>query len=215
MKRKMRWAALMILSLLPGLAKADDTPIEAEAPIALTSPSAILCEASTGRVIFEKNADERRPVASVNKVMTILLTLEALDEGRVSAQDQVTVSPRAASMGGSQAFLDAGERYSLGELLKTVIVASANDSAVAIAEHLAGDFLWIPRREIYESRLFGPGAPHPRLGEFIGDGLVVAAGRRILDCTPKDMPARRKLIGQHAGLTESEMLTDVIWREGN
>ena len=138
MKRKMGWAALMILSLLPGLAKADDTPMEAEAPIALTSPSAILCEASTGRVVFEKNADERRPVASVNKVMTILLTLEALDEGRVSAQDQVTVSPRAASMGGSQAFLDAGERYPLGELLKTVIVASANDSAVAIAEHLAG-----------------------------------------------------------------------------
>ncbi len=138
MKRKMGWAALMILSLLPGLAKADDTPMEAEAPIALTSPSAILCEASTGRVVFEKNADERRPVASVNKVMTILLTLEALDEGRVSAQDQVTVSPRAASMGGSQAFLDAGERYPLGELLKTVIVASANDSAVALAEHLAG-----------------------------------------------------------------------------
>ena len=82
MKRKMGWAALMILSLLPGLAKADDTPMEAEAPIALTSPSAILCEASTGRVVFEKNADERRPVASVNKVMTILLTLEALDEGR-------------------------------------------------------------------------------------------------------------------------------------
>ena len=108
MKRKMGWAALMILSLLPGLAKADDTPMEAEAPIALTSPSAILCEASTGRVVFEKNADERRPVASVNKVMTILLTLEALDEGRVSVQDQVTVSPRAASMGGSQAFLDAG-----------------------------------------------------------------------------------------------------------
>ena len=113
MKRKMGWAALMILSLLPGLAKADDTPMEAEAPIALTSPSAILCEASTGRVVFEKNADERRPVASVNKVMTILLTLEALDEGRVSVQDQVTVSPRAASMGGSQAFLDAGERYPL------------------------------------------------------------------------------------------------------
>ena len=83
------------------------------------------------------------------------------------------------------------------------------------AEHLAGDFLWIPRREIYERRLFGPGTPHPRFEEFIGDGLVVAAGRRILDCTPKGMPARRKLIGQHAGLTESEMLTDVIWREGN
>lgn len=139
MKMKTGLAALVTaLLLLPGSAQADELPMKAEAPITLTSPSAILCEASTGQVIFEKNADERRPVASVNKVMTILLTLEAVDEGRVSLEDQVTVSPRAASMGGSQAFLDAGERYKLRELLKTVIVASANDSAVALAEHLAG-----------------------------------------------------------------------------
>ena len=139
MKMKTGLAALVTaLLLLPGIAQADELPMKAEAPITLTSPSAILCEASTGQVIFEKNADERRPVASVNKVMTILLTLEAVDEGRVSLEDQVTVSPRAASMGGSQAFLDAGERYKLRELLKTVIVASANDSAVALAEHLAG-----------------------------------------------------------------------------
>lgn len=139
MKMKTGLAALVTaLLLLPGIAQADELPMKAEAPIILTSPSAILCEASTGQVIFEKNADERRPVASVNKVMTILLTLEAVDEGRVSLEDQVTVSPRAASMGGSQAFLDAGERYKLSELLKTVIVASANDSAVALAEHLAG-----------------------------------------------------------------------------
>lgn len=139
MKMKTGLAALVTaLLLLPGIAQADELPMKAEAPITLTSPSAILCEASTGQVIFEKNADERRPVASVNKVMTILLTLEAVDKGRVSLEDQVTVSPRAASMGGSQAFLDAGERYKLSELLKTVIVASANDSAVALAEHLAG-----------------------------------------------------------------------------
>lgn len=139
MKMKTGLAALVTaLLLLPGIAQADELPMKAEASITLTSPSAILCEASTGQVIFEKNADERRPVASVNKVMTILLTLEAVDEGRVSLEDQVTVSPRAASMGGSQAFLDAGERYKLSELLKTVIVASANDSAVALAEHLAG-----------------------------------------------------------------------------
>ena len=139
MNMKTGLAALVTaLLLLPGIAQADELPMKAEAPITLTSPSAILCEASTGQVIFEKNADERRPVASVNKVMTILLTLEAVDEGRVSLEDQVTVSPRAASMGGSQAFLDAGECYKLSELLKTVIVASANDSAVALAEHLAG-----------------------------------------------------------------------------
>lgn len=139
MNMKTGLAALVTaLLLLPGIAQADELPMKAEAPITLTSPSAILCEASTGQVIFEKNADERRPVASVNKVMTILLTLETVDEGRVSLEDQVTVSPRAASMGGSQAFLDAGECYKLSELLKTVIVASANDSAVALAEHLAG-----------------------------------------------------------------------------
>ena len=139
MNMKTGLAALVtVLLLLPGIAQANELPMKAEASITLTSPSAILCEASTGQVIFEKNADERRPVASVNKVMTILLTLEAVDEGRVSLEDQVTVSPRAASMGGSQAFLDAGERYKLSELLKTVIVASANDSAVALAEHLAG-----------------------------------------------------------------------------
>ena len=139
MNMKTGLAALVtVLLLLPGIAQANELPMKAEAPITLTSPSAILCEASTGQVIFEKNADERRPVASVNKVMTILLTLEAVDEGRVSLEDQVTVSPRAASMGGSQAILDAGERYKLSELLKTVIVASANDSAVALAEHLAG-----------------------------------------------------------------------------
>ena len=70
--------------------------------------------------------------------MTILLTLEAIDDGRVTVNDRVTVSPRAASMGGSQAFLDAGSTYKLGELLKSVIIASANDSAVALAEYLCG-----------------------------------------------------------------------------
>ena len=112
--------------------------MEEGTPITLTSPSAILVEASTGRVIFEKNADERRPVASVTKVMTILLTLEAIDEGTISESDKVVVSPHAASMGGSQAFLDADSAYTVSELLKTMIVASANDSAVALAEHIAG-----------------------------------------------------------------------------
>lgn len=116
----------------------DEEPMESGTPFALTSPSAILTEASTGRVIFAHNADERRPVASVTKVMTILLTLEALDEGRVRLDDSVPVTAHAASMGGSQAFLDANKSYPLGELLKSMIVASANDSAVALAEYLAG-----------------------------------------------------------------------------
>ena len=130
--------ALGLLLLVPRAVFASEEPMEAGVPITLTSPSAILTEALTGRVIFEKNADERRPVASVTKVMTILLTLEALDEGSVTEKDSVLVSEHAAGMGGSQAFLDANRSYPLGELLGSVIIASANDSAVALAEYLCG-----------------------------------------------------------------------------
>ena len=131
---------LTALLLMGSTAKAEAAlpPMEDGTPFMLTSPSAILTEASTGRVIFEKNADERRPVASVTKVMTILLTLEAIDEGRVSLEDSVMVSERASGMGGSQVFLDANQSYPLRELLKSVIVASANDAAVALAEHMDG-----------------------------------------------------------------------------
>ena len=134
---------LLLMTMAPLGVKADtqsanEAPMEEGTPFEMTSPSVILTEASTGRVIFEKNADERRPVASVTKVMTILLTLEAIDEGRIGLDDRVTASERAASMGGSQAFLDAGGTYKVRDLLKSVIVASANDSAVALAEYMDG-----------------------------------------------------------------------------
>ena len=128
---------LALCLFCPALAQGE-APLESGVPITISSPSAILTEASTGKVIFEKNADERRPVASVTKVMTILLTLEAIDEGTIRESDKVTVSLRAQSMGGSQAYLDAGSAYTVSDLLKSVIVASANDSAVALAEHIAG-----------------------------------------------------------------------------
>ncbi len=130
--------ALLLMTMLSAGALAQGEPMESGEPLGLSSPAAILMEQETGRVIFEKNADERRPVASVTKVMTILLTLEAIDEGKIGAEDMVTVSPNAAAMGGSQAFLDAGGRYKVRDLLKSVIVASANDSAYALAEHIAG-----------------------------------------------------------------------------
>ncbi len=135
MRRKIAVCLLLIL-LLPALALAE-TPLQ-DPPFVLETPSYILMEASTGQAIFEKNADEKRPVASVTKLMTILLTLEALDAGTIHLNDQVTVSKEAAGMGGSQALLDAGSAYKLEELLKSTIVASANDSAVALAEHIAG-----------------------------------------------------------------------------
>lgn len=130
-------AALAFCLLLPRLALGE-APIEEGTPFAISSPSVILMEPKTGKVIFEKNADERRPVASVTKVMTILLTLEAIDDGRVGLGDSVPVSARASGMGGSQVFLDANQNYKLRDLLKSVIVASANDAAVALAEYMDG-----------------------------------------------------------------------------
>lgn len=100
--------------------------------------SAILMEASTGTVLYEKNAHEKLPPASVTKIMTMLLIMEALQEGRISLDDMVQVSEYAASMGGSQIFLEPGEQMSVRDLLKGIAVASGNDASVAMAEHVAG-----------------------------------------------------------------------------
>lgn len=104
----------------------------------LSAPSAILIEQSTGKVLFEKNADEQLPPASVTKVMTMLLVMEAVDSGKISFDDMVTGSENAKSMGGSTIFLDAGEQMSVYDLMKGVAVASGNDAAVALAEFVAG-----------------------------------------------------------------------------
>lgn len=124
--------------LSPVCLRAQRVPLETQAPFELEAASVLLMDAGTGTVILEKNADEKRPVASVTKLMTILLVLEALDEGKITLEQEVTVSKAAAGMGGSQALLDAGGIYPLSELLKSLIIASANDSAVALAELLMG-----------------------------------------------------------------------------
>lgn len=126
--------ALCLLVPLTAAAK----PLEEGQPMTLTSPAAILAETGTGTVIFEKNADERREVASITKLMTALLVLEAIDRGDVKLTDSVQVSPNAAAMKGSQALLDANAVYPLEDLLRTTIMASANDSAVALSEYLCG-----------------------------------------------------------------------------
>lgn len=100
--------------------------------------SCILIEQSTGKVLFEYNADAALPPASVTKVMTMLLAFEAIDDGRIHFDDIVSVSENAASMGGSQVYLSPGERMDVDTLLKCMIVSSANDAAVALAEHIAG-----------------------------------------------------------------------------
>ena len=127
--------AALLLYLLPLNALA--LPLEEGTPMTLTAPSALLMEAETGAVIFEKNADERRPAASVTKLMTLLLLFERLDAGEIALSDQVTVSQNAADQPGSQALLDAHAVYPLQDLLKSTIIASGNDSAVALAEYVA------------------------------------------------------------------------------
>lgn len=110
----------------------------AEAALEISAPSAVLIEASTGKVIYEKNASERRSPASITKIMTLLLTFEALENQKISLKDSVMTSEHAASMGGSQVFLEAGETQSLETMIKCIVVASANDASVAVAEHIAG-----------------------------------------------------------------------------
>ncbi len=112
-------------------------PLRDEA-IAIAAPSAILMEKETGQVLYEKNADERRLPASVTKVMTLLLIVEDIEAGKLTTEDIVTASARAASFGGSCVYLEEGEKMSVHEMLKCIAVASANDCAVAMAEHLSG-----------------------------------------------------------------------------
>ena len=107
-------------------------------PIHMSCAAALLMEADSGQIIFQMNPNAPRPVASVTKVMTILLTLEQLAAGRVRGEDAVTVSQSASGMGGSQVLLDTGERQTVSTLLKCMIVGSANDAAVALAEALYG-----------------------------------------------------------------------------
>ncbi len=100
--------------------------------------AAILIDQDSGTVLYEKNADEQRPIASITKVMTLLLTFRALEEGRVTLDDLVPVSEHAYGMGGSQIWLEPGEEMTLNEMLKAICISSANDAAVAVAEYIGG-----------------------------------------------------------------------------
>lgn len=116
----------------------ETTESPKEESIIVSAPSAILMEASTGQVIYEKDADTQRPPASVTKVMTLLLIFDALEEGKISLEDEVTTSEYAASMGGSQVFLEPGEVQTVDTLIKCISVASANDACVTMAEYICG-----------------------------------------------------------------------------
>lgn len=127
----------MILVVTIFFAQSISVKAEQDA-VTITSPSAILIEASTGKVIYEKNAEEVRSPASITKIMTLLLIFEALENGKISLEDEVVTSAYAKSMGGSQVFLEEGEVQTVDTLIKCIAVASGNDASVCMAEHIEG-----------------------------------------------------------------------------
>lgn len=127
---------VLAVLLLTGTASAQEAA--AQSPLELSAPSAVLMEKETGTILYEKEAKRQMEPASVTKVMTLLLIMEALDSGRISREDVVTVSARASGMGGSQVYLKEGEQMTVGELIKCITVVSGNDATVAMAEYLAG-----------------------------------------------------------------------------
>lgn len=149
MKRVLAVLLSAVLSLsvavVPGIQTLAEEPDAAqktegqqEAEVEVQAPSAVLMEASTGAVLYEKDADTRRAPASVTKIMTMLLIFDALEDGKIALEDEVSTSEYAASMGGSQVFLEPGETQSVDTMLKCISVASANDACTAMAEYIAG-----------------------------------------------------------------------------
>ena len=128
-------AVVLALQFPVAVVYAEENPADT---LGISAPSAILVEASTGIVVLEKNAHEQLPPASVTKVMTLLLIFDAISQGKIHLEDTVTTSEYAASMGGSQVFLEAGETQSVDTMIKCISVASANDASVAMAEYVAG-----------------------------------------------------------------------------
>ena len=123
-------AALLLISALPFGASAVDLQIEGK--------SAVLMDGATGTVLYEKESHSPLPPASVTKVMTLLLIMEAVDSGKIKMTDTVTASEAAAEKGGSQIYLKVGETMSVEDMIKSIAVSSANDCACAMAEHIAG-----------------------------------------------------------------------------
>ena len=127
-----------LVSLFLALILWVSTALPVSADVSVSSPSVILIESSTGQVIYESNSAERRSPASITKIMTLLLTFETLDAGKIKLTDEVLTSEYASSMGGSQVYLAAGETQTLDTMIKCIVVSSGNDASVAVAEHIAG-----------------------------------------------------------------------------
>ena len=135
-KRIITWVLLLMLIT------AEICPVKIQGAVQSTpeisAPGAVLMEPSTGTVLYEKNGEEQRSPASITKIMTLLLIFEALEDGQITLEEEVVTSAYAKSMGGSQVFLEEGEKQTVETLIKCIVVASGNDASVVMAEHLAG-----------------------------------------------------------------------------
>lgn len=135
-KRIVTWVLLLMLIT------AEICPVKIQGAVQpapeISAPGAVLMEPSTGTVLYEKNGEEQRSPASITKIMTLLLIFEALEDGQITLEEEVVTSAYAKSMGGSQVFLEEGEKQTVETLIKCIVVASGNDASVVMAEHLAG-----------------------------------------------------------------------------
>lgn len=135
-KRVTTWVLLLMLIT------AEICPVKIQGAVQpapeISAPGAVLMEPSTGTVLYEKNGEEQRSPASITKIMTLLLIFEALEDGQITLEEEVVTSAYAKSMGGSQVFLEEGEKQTVETLIKCIVVASGNDASVVMAEHLAG-----------------------------------------------------------------------------
>ena len=135
-KRIITWVLLLMLIT------AEICPVKIQGAVQpapeISAPGAVLMEPSTGTVLYEKNGEEQRSPASITKIMTLLLIFEALEDGQITLEEEVVTSAYAKSMGGSQVFLEEGEKQTVETLIKCIVVASGNDASVVMAEHLAG-----------------------------------------------------------------------------
>ncbi len=138
MIRKAAAKICIVLLVFCGLLSGMTAPVRAEGEELITSPHGVLMEASTGTVLYEKDKDTKVKPASITKIMTLILIFDQLEEGSLHMDDQVVTSAHAKSMGGSQVFLEEGEKQTVETLIKCIVIASGNDASVAMAEHIAG-----------------------------------------------------------------------------
>ena len=189
----MKWtrmlAGLLVAVLLLG--GFGGVPVYGVDAIHIDVPFAILMEKETGTVIFEQGADTPTPPASIAKIMTTLLIMEEIEAGRLALDDMITASARAASMGGSQIYLEEGERMTVRDMLKAIVVSSANDASVAMAEHIAGT------EEAFVARMNERAAELGMVNTVFRSSTGLPMGNQESQVTARDVALMSRALIQH------------------